>query len=132
MLLCALSGALCQVPDREPRPEEWGYRPAEGAVVPLNPPALSWVAEKEAASYAVQWAKDPQFTGAVTVRNIPWSIYTHSATLEPGSWWWRYRIVSANGRESPWSRARKFTVPSGAAPFPQPTMEELQIGRAHV
>ena len=126
MLLCALSGALCQVPDREPRPEEWGYRPAEGAVVPLNPPALSWVAEKEAASYAVQWAKDPQFTGAVTVRNIPWSIYTHSATLEPGSWWWRYRIVSANGRESPWSRARKFTVPSGAAPFPQPTMEELR------
>lgn len=126
VLLCAGVAGFCQRPDREPRPDEWGYRPAHGATVPLNPPALSWVAEKDAATYTVQWAGTPGFTNPSTVRNLPWSIYTHNATLEPGSWWWRYRIVSADGRESPWSRARKFTVPSGATPFPQPTMEELR------
>jgi hypothetical protein len=121
-----LSVALCQMPDREPRPEEWGYRPADGSTVPLNPPALSWVMERGAASYAVQWANNPQFAEAITVRDLPWTIYTHNRTLAPGSWWWRYRIVNTDGRESPWSRARKFIVPAGAAAFPQPSTEELR------
>ncbi len=126
ILLFVLRVGLCQTPDREPRPEEWGYRPADGATVPLNPPVLSWVLEKDAASYTVQWADNPQFTNATTMRDVPWTIYTHSRTLKLGPWWWRYRIVSAGGRESPWSRARKFVISTGAAAFPQPTMEELR------
>jgi hypothetical protein len=89
--------------------------------------------EKGAASYTLQWANNPQLVSAVTVRNVPWTVYTHHQTLRAGSWWWRYRIVSADGSESPWSRARKFTVPADAAAFPQPTMEELwnRIPKGH-
>jgi len=124
--LFACVAALCQAPDREPRADEWGYRPADGAAVPLNPPALSWVMERDAAGYTVQMANNPEFTPAVTVSKIPWTVYTHHETLKPGAWWWRYRIVSADGSESSWSRARRFTVPPGAPAFPQPTMEELR------
>ncbi len=125
-LLLVASLAAGQAPDRNPLPDEWGYRPADGATVPLNPPSLTWVHESAAASYEVQWANNPQFETAVSVRHIPWSVYTHHAPLRPGRYWWRYRIVSRDGSLSAWSRARSFTVPADAAVFPQPTLEELK------
>ncbi|MGH9672242.1 MAG: DUF4962 domain-containing protein [Bryobacteraceae bacterium] len=124
--LCLLPVALAQSPDRGPLSDEWGYRPADGSTVVVNPPALSWVHEKAAASYVVQWADNADFRGATTVRDVPWSVYTHNAALKPGEWYWRYRIVAAEGGESPWSRARRFRVPESAAVFPQPTMEQLR------
>ena len=121
-------------PDRPQKDNEWGYRPADGATVSLNPPALSWVAAEGAARYTVQWADNAAFTDATTVRNLPWTVYTHNETLSLGEWWWRYRITSIASNasnesgtdyESPWSRARKFIVPAAAVVFPQPTMAEL-------
>lgn len=117
---------LAQAPDRAPLADEWGYRPPDGAEAPVNPPSLSWVHEKEAASYVVQWADNAGFQRATTVRDLPWSVYTHHAPLKPGVWHWRYRIVGKGGGESEWSRARRFTVTRTAAAFPQPTMEELR------
>ncbi|MGB9606814.1 MAG: hypothetical protein ACPL88_13145, partial [Bryobacteraceae bacterium] len=62
--------AAAQTPDRTPLPDEWGYRPAHGAIVPLDPPSLSWVHEKDAASYELQWARNPDFQGATSVTGI--------------------------------------------------------------
>lgn len=120
-------------PDRDPLPDEWGYRPADGARVPLNPPSLTWVHEKEAAAYDVQWAANPGFENASSAENLPWSVYTHHRPLEPGTYWWRYRILGRDGLRSAWSRARSFTVPPEAVAFPQPTLEELRrrIGAGH-
>jgi hypothetical protein len=118
--------AWSQSPDRTPLPDEWGYRPAEGSAVTVNPPSLSWAHETSARSYTVEWADNAGFTGAATAADLPWSVYTHHAALKPGSYFWRYRIVAADGRESAWSRARRFTVPADAVVFPQPTMEQLR------
>jgi len=117
---------LAKTPDRAPLPDEWGYRPADGATVPLNPPSLTWVHEAEAASYEVQWATKPDFSNAATATGIPWSVYTHHSPLKPGRYWWRYRILGKDGRFSNWSRARNFTVPANAVAFPQPTMDEIK------
>ncbi len=57
--------AWAQSPDRVPLVDEWGYRPAEGERVALNPPALSWVHEKEAAGYTVEWAREASFKSPV-------------------------------------------------------------------
>ncbi len=124
--------ALAQQPDRAPLADEWGYRPAEGETVALNPPALSWVHEKAARSYTVQWAANPEFRNATEATNIPWSVYTHHKTLNPGSYHWRYRIHTASG-PSPWSRPRRFTIPPSATEFPQPALSELKtrIGTQH-
>jgi len=118
--------ALAQTPDREPLADEWGYRPADGSTVPLNPPSLTWVHETGAAGYEVQWADNPEFSGAVGAGGLVFGVYTHHAALKPGRYWWRYRIISAGGRRSPWSRSRSFTVPADAIVFPQPTLEELR------
>lgn len=125
-LLGLLAAAPAPAPDRDPSPDEWGYRPVDGAVVPLNPPSLTWVHEKQAAAYDVQWAKTPDFEHAATAEMLPWSVHTHHRTLEPGDYWWRYRKHTRDGNRSAWSRARRFTVPPDAVAFPQPTLEELR------
>lgn len=124
--LAAVPSLMCQEPDREPRPEEWGYRPAEGEAVSLNPPPLSWVRERDASHYRLQLADNPDFETPLEVSPVRWSVYTHHQVLKPGPWWWRYRLVFADGRESSWSRTRDFKIPQDAEPFPQPTMEELK------
>jgi hypothetical protein len=133
ILLLAVPGLLAQAPDREPLADEWGYRPADGSTVPLNPPSLSWVHEKDAAGYIVEWADNSAFSHPTAVRDLHWSVYTHSKPLKEGTYFWRYRIVSKNKRLSDWSRARRFVVPEGATVFPQPTMAELRrrIPHAH-
>ncbi|MBI1895781.1 MAG: DUF4962 domain-containing protein [Acidobacteria bacterium] len=133
-LLFAVAGAtvFAQV-DRDPKPDEWGYRPADGATVPVNPPSLTWVLDPQAAGYKVQWADNAGFVSATTAGSLRWTAYTHHRPLKPGTYWWRYCLVSKNGEESGWSRPRKFVVPRDAVEFPQPSMEELRqrIPKSH-
>ncbi len=116
---------LAASPDREPRPGEWGYRPADGAVVAVNPPSLCWVHDPDAMAYIVQWSRDPQFRNPVTVEGVRWCVYTHHEPLQPGTYFWRYCVVRKGGQRSEWSKVRRFVVPRTAVPFPKPTLQEL-------
>ena len=124
--------ALIVTPDRVPAPDDWGYRPAEKSTVEVNPPALTWIHEKRATGYDVQWSRGEDFGKATTVERVKWPVYTHHQTLAPGQYWWRYRIHSADG-VSGWSKARAFTVPASAVAFPKPTLEMLRsrVPKAH-
>ncbi len=126
LLLVFAARSHAQSPDRAPLPDEWGYRPADGSTVAVNPPSLTWVHEKGAAGYVVQWANEAGFSSPATVKDLPWSVYTHHAPLATGSWYWRYRLVMPDDSQSAWSRARRFVVSAGAVAFPQPTMEQLR------
>jgi hypothetical protein len=124
--LTAALSLFSQTPDRVPLADEWGYRPSDGSTVSVNPPSLSWVHEQDAASYIVEWAGNDAFRGASSARGLRSSVYTHREALTPGSYYWRYRIISKDGGQSAWSRTRRFIVPADAAVFPQPTMDELR------
>lgn len=126
LAVVASSHGLAQltVSNRPPSVDEWGYRPADGETVLLNPPSLTWVHEAKAATYTVQWALDEDFRQATTVEAIPWPVYTHNRPLPPGTYYWRYRFRTADGQESSWSTVRKFTVPADAVAFPMPSREE--------
>ncbi len=126
MVIALASAVMAAPPDREPRPGEWGYRPPDGATVPVNPPALTWVHEPQAVAYIVQWSSSPDFRNPVTVEGIRWCVYTHHEPLKPGTYFWRYRAVLRDGKVSDWSRTRRFTVPRNAVPFPKPTLDELK------
>ncbi len=118
--------APAQTPDRTPLADEWGYRPAEMETVAVNPPSFSWVLERDGASYTVEWANNAEFRTPVTVSGLPWTVYTHSAPLAVGKYFWHYRITSKSGKQSEWSKPRRFVVTAAAVLFPQPTMDELQ------
>jgi hypothetical protein len=130
MLVAFLMFAVVEVanlvpPDREPRPSEWGYRPPDGSRVSVNPPSLTWVHDRDAIGYIIQWATKPDFSNAVTVETR-WCVYTHHEPLKPGTYFWRYRVVRKDGSTSEWSRTRRFAVPADAVIFPKPTMDELK------
>src|ERR1051326_3043015 len=84
LLLSLPALALALAPDRPPLADEWGYRPADGAAVALNPPSLTWVHENGAGRYAVEWARQPDFSDAAGAANLPWTVYTHNRPFEPG------------------------------------------------
>jgi hypothetical protein len=99
----------------------------DGATVATNPPALAWLPEPGAASYAVQFARDAKFErDAITIANTPYILYTHTTTLAPGTWHWRYAYLDGSGARSGWSQTRKFTITATAQPFPRPSEDLIQ------
>lgn len=125
--LSVLSAAAPPVSNRAPGVNDIGYLPADGATVATNPAALAWLPEPGAEAYAVQLARDPAFRdGVISVRRTPYVLYTHTATLDAGKWWWRYACIDKRGDQSGWSQARSFTIASDAQPFPKPSDEVVR------
>ena len=125
IMVAALAAVLCAAPpvvsNRAPGLGDIGYLPADGATVETNPPALAWLLEPGAQGYAVQFARDAAFTrGAITIAQTPYVLYTHTAVLPAGQWYWRYACVDEAGARSAWSIARSFTIAPDAQPFPKP------------
>ena len=52
----------------------------------MNPPTFSWVGERDAAAYELQWSTSADFTDAATVK----SVYTHYEPLQAGRYYWRF------------------------------------------
>jgi len=120
----AVLSAAPAVSNRAPRADEIGYLPRDGSLVGINPPALAWLPEPGADAYTVQFARDAGFTRDVlTIPKTPYVLYTHTATLPAGTWWWRYACLDSQGDRSGWSQARKFTIAEDAQPFPRPSGE---------
>jgi len=122
-----------QINNRIANPDEWGYRPADGATVRLNPPSLTWVHEKDAASYSVQWAQKADFSDAVTITNVVWPVYTHHSILSAGAYFWRYNFTTKDGKISDWSILRRFIIRPGTTEFPMPTVAQQRerVPRKH-
>lgn len=113
--------AQLTVANRQPAPDEVGYRPGDGQTVLLNPPSFVWLHEPAAVTYTVQWSADDRFASPQTVEGIPWNTYTHHEPLKAGTYWWRYRFADRSGALSEWSVVRRVAVPADARPFPMPT-----------
>jgi len=132
-LACATVVAQTQINNREPRPDEIGYRPADGSTVRMNPPSLTWLHETAAHTYTVQWSRRADFTDATMATNLPFNVHTHSAALSPGQYFWRYRFTAKDGKDSGWSITRNFAVPADAIEFPMPTrtQQRERVPKAH-
>lgn len=136
-LCCALVGptllAQPQINNRAPRPDEIGYRPADGTTVRMNPPSLTWLHETPAQTYSVQWSRRTDFSDATTATNLAFNVHTHSAPLAAGEYFWRYRFSAKDGKESGWSLTRRFIVPPDAIEFPMPTRAQQRdrVPQAH-
>jgi hypothetical protein len=125
-LLSLTATAALPLDQRPARPDEWGYRPADGATVPLNPPTFTWVAPAPEGTYGVQWSSDRSFPAArtTTVDTVLWPTYTHHEPLAPGTYFWRYRYANKDGATTEWSTARRVVVPATATEFPMPTLAQ--------
>jgi hypothetical protein len=134
---CLAALTACSAPlavdNRPAQPDEWGYRPADGSTAVMNPPSFTWLHDKRAAAYDVQWSRTPDFAGASTAKHVPWCVYTHNSPLAAGTWHWRYRFTTAKAEVSDWSATRSVTLPADAVLFPMPTRGEQRerLPKAH-
>ncbi len=126
ILLSVSSRAALPLDQRPAKADEWGYRPADGAAVLLNPPSFTWIAPANAVTYAVQWSRDRAFPAEATTTadGVTWPTYTHHEALAPGVYFWRYRAVTTKGEATEWSVARRVEVAAAAAVLPMPTVAQ--------
>jgi hypothetical protein len=87
----------------------------------MNPPSFTWLHDKRAAHYDIEWSQTRDFAAPVSAKKVPWCVYTHHEPLKPGVWFWRYRFTTAKQEVAAWSAVRSVTVPDSAIPFPMPT-----------
>jgi len=123
-LLGVHNSAAQQLLNRQPKPDEIGYRPADGTTVEVNPPSLVWLHEDRASSYTIQLSKNAEMSGAETIQGVRYNCYTHNAPLVPQRYYWRYHVSYKDGKVSEWSITRSFIVSDNATIFPMPSREE--------
>lgn len=121
-----LTAALAlDLAEKPAKPGEWGYRPAPGEAVVLNPPGFSWRPSKGASAYDFQVSRNEDFTEVIySKENHLFSAHCPSRTFDPGDYHWRYRAHGEEGETTGWSQVRSFTVPADAAPFPCPAIDD--------
>lgn len=120
-----ISNQLVVLEEREPSNREIGFRPHDGQRVNVTPPPLVWLPTARAVSYTVELAQDPTFPTAATQRieGIELPLYTHSQTLAPGEWYWRYWVMTDQGSLAGPSQVRSFIVEEGLPELPLPPTE---------
>ena len=136
LTLCAsvALGAPLVVDDSPGQAGEWGFRPADGQASEINPPPLVWRPQKGAKTYEIQCSRDASFRkvhyGASGLR---YNCHCPSKMLGSGTWYWRFRYVDKNARQSAWSKVRSFTIAADTIAMPMPSRKELlsRIPKTH-
>lgn len=135
LLALPLAAAGGTAPDEKPGgPGEWGFHPAGCEWSARNPPAMVWRPQKTAKSYELEIAKDQIFAKPdYAIASLPWNAHCPSRSLEPGTWFWRFRFVDSKGKTSEWSTVRSFRVDANSTAFPMPARADLlaRIPTAH-
>ncbi len=125
----AAATAALTLDERPAGDDEWGYRPAAGAVSEVDPPSFSWRPQKEIVSWQLQCARGEGFeTVAYEADDLEFSVHCPPQCFAPGVYTWRYRGVDKDGRTTNWSRSRTFTIADRAVKTPMPVRKEL-LGR---
>ncbi len=107
-------------------PGEWGFRPSQGETLQVTPPPFSWRPQKNARFYELQCALDPAFEDIVyQAYRIEFNVHTPPMPLESGEWYWRFRVITNDGKTSEWSRSRGFTIAGDANELPLPSKDDL-------
>ncbi|MGO4791694.1 DUF4962 domain-containing protein [Paenibacillus sp. 2KB_20] len=112
------------------------YQPDEESKLLENPPRFTWMpGQLENDRYMLQISTSPSYETEVTttISPIPYNLYTPEQPLEPGTYYWRYALLTGEQMEdtadldhnrSSWSQSRMFHVPEGLPETPLPGREE--------
>ncbi|MFQ6097612.1 MAG: DUF4962 domain-containing protein, partial [Armatimonadota bacterium] len=123
VVVCA--GALAQL-EAPPAPFETRPSPRDGETLRANPPAFLWIPAQPANEYLLEYSRDPGLPLDSTTRvRTRWLIHVPGRTLEAGRWYWRWRTVGEDGKQSAPSSPRSFVIPGDAVQVPFPDVESV-------
>ena len=101
---------------------EYPYPKADNELY-LNPPPLivpQAMKTGDKLQFALARSKDFSTPEAQISTAVPWCMYNPHHELEAGTWYWRFRNITANGTEEAWSEAYPFEVKDEAPRFVTP------------
>ncbi|MDH7570993.1 MAG: DUF4962 domain-containing protein, partial [Armatimonadota bacterium] len=111
--------------DQPPKENQKPYHPTDGQRVEVSPPPFIWVPAGTGLTYTLQISTSRSFAPAQTrtYGGLRRSVFVPGEVLPPGRWYWRYGVQAAGG--AVYGRARPFTIPPEARPFPFPNFAEV-------
>lgn len=137
LLLFFASAALAAAPKLDETPagdEEWGYRPAAGALSEVSSPSFCWRPQQGIVHWELECGRGEDFE-KIEYRetDITMNVHCPPQAFAPGKYTWRYRGVDEQGNQTNWSQTRTFTVAEKAVSMPMPSREQLlaRIPKAH-
>lgn len=91
----------------------------------VTPPAFLWVPAGRGARYVLQWSRSEGFAPeeTQTVAGLERPVHVPGEPLAPGRWFWRYGVETEGGPV--FGRARPFSIPEQARPFPMPDFGQI-------
>ncbi len=108
---------------------EWGYRPADGAVSAVTPPAFSWRPQPGVVRWELHCGRGRDFEAQeYSADGIVFNVHCPPRVFPAGDYVWRYRGVTTQGARTAWSSVRTFTIDERSVPMPLPSRTEL-LGR---
>jgi len=127
LLVAALPCVAALAPNETaPAPGEWGFRPSDGKASAVDPPGFVWRPQGDAASYAIQIARDRDFAQVVEqAEGLALSCHCPAKKLGVGTYFWRFRYVDKAGETAEWSSVRSFSIDASSQPFPMPGRADL-------
>ncbi|MBC8873396.1 MAG: DUF4962 domain-containing protein [Planctomycetes bacterium] len=132
LLLFFASAAMAAAITLDEKPageDEWGYRPAVGAVSEASPPGFCWRPQQGIVSWELECGRGEGFEKIeYQAGDITMNVHCPPKTFAPGKYTWRYRGEDGEGRQTNWSQPRTFTIAENAVSMPMPPREEL-LGR---
>ncbi len=118
---------------------EWcryvNWRPADGEVVDLNPPRMSWPYNADFPedfgdalhSFTLQIADDPEFANPAVDVTCEFNFYNTLPALGPArTWYWRVGYDVGTQAEK-WSATRAFTIADGATVWDRTALAEPDL-----
>lgn len=100
--------------------------PQKGNAIYINPVPLIVPKDMKESDYLqFNLSRNKDFSGDETITSKPilWNLYNVHRELEEGTWYWRFRSVSNDGKEYPWSGTYSFTITNDIPKFVTPTAE---------
>jgi len=126
-LTLAVTSAIAAPPpppfvlDREPQPGEVSYRPEEGSKCLVNPPSFLWLPVEGAKSYVLQISRSREFPAESSILlGCTMTLECLHKSLEAGTWFWRYGVITLEDGSPKFSKARSFEIAPDAQCLPLP------------
>ena len=103
--------------------------PQQGDIICINPVPLKVpLSMIQTGSMQFQMSMDRHFEDSTVITSEPvaWNIFNAHKELASGTWYWRFRGVSADGKPLPWSGTFTFSIAEDIPVFVTPAYDVLR------
>lgn len=130
---CTLAFAEIRLDEKAAEPGEWGYRPENGSVSPVTPPAFSWRPTSRIVRWQIDVAENSSNKSVYMNDQISFTAFTPPLVFPQGEYQWKYRGFDAKNEPTNWSETRFFSINKNSKKLPMAADADIlsKIPKSH-